>query len=297
MKHWLHAARPRTLPLAVSGILTGSALAAFHGAFRWPVLVLAMLTALLLQVLSNLANDLGDHQHGTDNEARVGPVRAVQSGAIPAPAMKRAMLFCGLLALASGILLVVTAAGFTWTTVAFLALGSSAIAAAVKYTYGRNPYGYAGLGDISVLLFFGVAAVAGCFFLHAGQWWSPVLLPSVGMGLLSTGMLNLNNMRDAENDAASGKHTIAGRLGPRKAKAYHAALMLGGFACLVLFTASQFRSWWQYLFLLAFPLLDRHLRAVRRNTVPRALDPQMKVLALFTLVSALLFSLGLFLSP
>lgn len=296
MNPWLDAFRPRTLPLAVSGIVAGSALAAFRGGFRWPVFLLALITAVLLQILSNLANDLGDHLHGTDSEARVGPLRTVQSGAIAAATMKRAMWICGLLALATGVALVITALGPTPTMLAFLAFGLLAIAAAVKYTYGNNPYGYAGLGDISVLLFFGLAGVAGSFYLHTGHWWWPVLLPAFGIGLLSTGMLNLNNMRDAGNDAASGKHTIAVRLGARRSKAYHALLMLGGFACLVLFTAFHFNSWWQYLFLLAFPLLDRHLRAVRRNSVPCELDPQMKVLGLITLLTALLFSLGL-LSP
>ncbi len=297
MNPWLDAFRPRTLPLAVSGIITGSALAAFHGTFKWPVLLLALITAVLLQVLSNLANDLGDHLHGADSDARVGPLRTVQSGAIPAAAMKRAMWICGLLALVTGLALIIVALGWSVTMLGFLLIGLLAIAAAVKYTYGTNPYGYAGLGDISVLVFFGLAGVAGSFFLHTGQWWWPVLLPAFGVGLLSTGMLNLNNMRDAENDAASGKHTIAVRLGARRSKAYHTLLMLGGFACLVLFTAFHFRSWGQYVFLLAFPLLDRHLRAVRRNTAPHELDPQMKVLGLITLLCALLFSLGLLSSP
>lgn len=293
MNPWLSAFRPRTLPLAISGIISGSAVAAFHGGFRWPVILLALVTALLLQVLSNLANDLGDHLHGTDNEARVGPQRAVQSGAIAPGTMKRAIWICGLLALGTGLALIIVALGWSVTMLGFLLIGLLAIAAAVKYTYGSNPYGYAGLGDISVLVFFGLAGVAGSFFLHTGQWWWPVLLPAFGVGLLSTGMLNLNNMRDADNDATSGKHTIAVRLGAGKAKAYHTALMLGGFLCLLLFTVLNYRSGWQYLFLLAFPLLARHLYAVRRNTIPRELDPQMKVLGVTTLLSALLFSLGL----
>ncbi|MDX9751254.1 MAG: 1,4-dihydroxy-2-naphthoate octaprenyltransferase, partial [Flavobacteriales bacterium] len=163
MKHWLHAFRLRTLPLAASSIIVGSALALlaervnYNGApqFRTAVLVLALLTAVLLQVLSNLANDLGDHQHGTDNAGRVGPQRAVQSGAIAPAQMKRAILICGLLALVSGCALIVVALGFSLTTLAFLLVGLLAIGAAVKYTFGSNPYGYAGLGDVSVFLFFG----------------------------------------------------------------------------------------------------------------------------------------------
>lgn len=293
MNRWIHAFRPRTLPLAMSGIITGSGLAAFDQAFRWPVFVLALLTAVLLQVLSNLANDLGDHLHGTDNAGRVGPQRAVQSGAISTAAMKRAMWICGLLAFASGLALIVPALGLSFTTLLFLLLGLLAIGAAVKYTYGSNPYGYAGLGDISVLLFFGLLGVGGTYYLHTSRVDPLVLFPALGIGLLATGVLNLNNMRDAENDAASGKRTVAVRLGPARAKGYHAALVLAGFAGLVVFTALSFRSWWQWLFLITFPFFARHLRTVLGNKERHALDPQLKVLALGTLVAALLFSLGL----
>lgn len=293
MKQWLHAFRPRTLPLAVSSICTGSALAVFAGGFQWPVFGLALATAILLQVLSNLANDLGDHLHGTDNEARVGPQRAVQSGAISTSAMKRAMWACALLSLVSGSALIVIALGLTLPTLVFLLIGLAAIGAALKYTFGANPYGYAGLGDISVLLFFGIVGVMGTCYLHTASFSATSLLPALGIGLLSTAMLNLNNMRDIAGDAASGKRTLAVRLGPVRAKRYHAVLLLGGFAALVLFSATHFRSWGQYLFLLAFIAIDRHLRFVARNTQPKALDPHMKVLALTTLITAMLFSLGL----
>lgn len=293
LKHWVHAFRPRTLPLAISSIITGSALAGYYHGFRWSVFTLALLTAILLQVLSNLANDLGDHEHGTDDESRVGPARAVQSGAIAPAAMKRALWACGGLALASGIGLIVVALGLTATTLSFFLLGLLAIGAAVKYTFGSNPYGYAGLGDISVVLFFGLAGVMGTCFLHTGEFQPATVLPALGIGLLSAAMLNLNNMRDAVGDAANGKRTMAVRMGTANAKRYHAALIYGGFACLLAFTVLHFRGWWQLAFVLGFVLLDRHLRTVQRTQVPRDLDPQMKVLALSTLVTALLFSLGL----
>lgn len=293
LKHWIHAFRPRTLPLATSSIITGSALAAFWQAFRWPVFLLALLTAILLQVLSNLANDIGDHEHGTDNDSRVGPQRAVQSGAISPQAMKRALWACGTLALATGVVLILVALGHGARAVAFLLIGLLAIAAAVKYTFGSNPYGYAGLGDISVLLFFGPVGVTGACFLHAGTFLPATVLPALGIGLLSTAVLNLNNMRDIRGDAANGKRTVAVRLGMAGAKRYHAFLIYGGFACLLMFTLLHFRGWWQLAFVLGFVLLDRHLRTVQRTEVPRDLDPQMKVLALTTLLTALLFSLGL----
>lgn len=296
MKHWLHAFRLRTLPLAMSSIITGSALATFYFDFRWSVFGLALLTAILLQVLSNLANDLGDHLHGTDNEVRVGPQRAVQSGAISTAAMKRAMWICGALAFFSGIALIVVALGLTMKTVIFLLIGLLAIGAAVKYTFGSNPYGYAGFGDISVLLFFGIVGVIGTFYLHTGSFVPGTILPAIGIGLLSTAMLNLNNMRDIHGDAANGKRTLVVRMGASRAKGYHATLVLGGFACLVLFSATHFRTWWQYLFVLSFVAIDRHLRYVLKNKEPHALDPHMKFLALTTLVTALLFSLGLILA-
>lgn len=296
MNPWLDAFRPRTLPLAMSGIVVGSGLAAWEKGFRWPVFLLALLTAVLLQVLSNLANDLGDHLHGTDNHRRVGPERAVQSGAITPAAMKRAIRSCGMLSLASGLTLIIYALGLSPATLVFLLMGLAAIAAAVRYTYGSHPYGYVGLGDLSVFVFFGLLGVGGTFFLHVLRFDPVTLLPAAGIGLLATGVLNLNNMRDAVNDAASGKRTVAMRLGPARAKVYHAALVLVGFASLVVFTAVSFRSWWQYLFVVTFPFFDRHLRTVLKNREPRDLDPQLKVLALSTLVGALLFSLGLVLA-
>ncbi|MEO7080046.1 MAG: 1,4-dihydroxy-2-naphthoate polyprenyltransferase [Flavobacteriales bacterium] len=296
MKHWLHAFRLRTLPLAMSSIITGSALAVFHHAFHWPVFVLALVTAILLQVLSNLANDLGDHLHGTDNEVRVGPQRSVQSGAISTVAMKRAMWICGLLAFISGVALIVIALGLSFITLVFLLIGLLAIGAAVKYTFGSNPYGYAGFGDISVLIFFGFAGVIGTYYLHTGSFSTATILPAIGIGLLSTAMLNLNNMRDIHGDAGNGKRTLVVRMGSARAKGYHAALVLIGFASLVLFSATHFHTWWQYLFIITFLAIDRHLRFVLKNMEPRALDPHMKFLALTTLVTALLFSLGLVLA-
>lgn len=309
MEHWLQAFRLRTLPLAVSSILVGSALGYFAdiwrysrpSSFRPEVLVLALLTAILLQILSNLSNDLGDHQHGTDNAGRVGPQRTVQSGAITTAQMERAMLICGLLAFISGCSLITVALGFTEKTLLFLVLGLLAIGAAVKYTFGKNPYGYAGLGDISVFLFFGIVGVCGTYYLHTRRLvpfdlLPALVLPSVAFGLLSTGVLNLNNMRDIHNDAASGKHTLVVRMGSLNAKVYHAFLVLGGLICIVIFTAWAYRHWTQWLFLLVLPGFIIHLRRVWSTTEPRDLDPQLKVLALSTFFTAILFSLGLILA-
>lgn len=299
MKHWLHAFRLRTLPLAVSSIIVGSALeepydktSAYYTWSTW-VLILALLTAILLQVLSNLANDLGDHQHGTDNADRIGPQRAVQSGAISSVAMRRAMIICGVLAFISGCALILVALGIRLQTLAFLLLGMAAIGAAVKYTFGKNPYGYAGLGDVSVFLFFGIVGVLGTRYLHARSVAWEHLLPAVAFGFFSVGVLNTNNMRDIVNDAASGKRTLVVRMGSENAKVYQTLLVLGGIACLCIAAAYAGGSAWRWLFAGLFPMAFLHLRAVHGNTDPRSLDPELKRLALFTFFTAILFSLGL----
>lgn len=302
LKHWLHAFRLRTLPLAASSIIVGSALAFERsrlscGGPDWRIVTgLALLTAILLQVLSNLANDLGDHQHGTDNAERVGPQRSVQSGSISPAAMRRAMLLCGSLAFVSGIMLIVTALGLTITTLVFLLLGLLAIGAAVKYTFGRSPYGYAGLGDLSVLLFFGIVGVCGTYHLHTRTFDPMVLLPAFGFGLLSAGVLNVNNLRDIKNDKASGKITLAVRLGFDGGKGYHGILIVVGLLCLILFTAMRFHGMPQWAFLLTAPLIASHMRTVLRAHDPGSLDPQLKRLALGTFLTALAFSAGLILA-
>lgn len=303
MKHWLHAFRLRTLPLAVSSIIVGSGLAyRFHvleptaPTFKWSVFLLALLTAILLQILSNLANDLGDHQHGTDNVDRVGPQRAVQSGAITPAQMRRAMLVCGFLAFISGCTLITVALGSTPETLQFLTLGLLAIAAAVKYTFGKNPYGYAGLGDISVFLFFGLIGVYGSFYLQERWLLTWIWYPAAAFGLLSTGVLNVNNMRDIQNDGANGKRTLVVRMGASNARIYHTLLVMGGLTCLVAFTFQNDSSWTKWLFLLVVPGFIVHLKRVWTAPEPRALDPQLKVLAMGTFVTALLFSLGLILA-
>ncbi len=305
MKHWLQAFRLRTLPLAVSSIIVGSALAfrfAHGGAsllmpmFKPLVMVLTLLTAVLLQILSNLANDLGDHQHGTDNMDRVGPQRAVQSGAISPTAMKRAMILCAVLAFISGVTLITVALGSTLSTVVLLGIGLLAIGAAVRYTFGSSPYGYAGLGDLSVFLFFGIVGVCGTFYLQERWLLTFLTLPATAFGLLSAGVLNVNNMRDIVNDGASGKRTLVVRMGSATAKIYHTALVLGGILCLVLFTVQGTMSWRQWLFLLVVPGFVVHLKRVWTTKEPRDLDPQLKVLAMGTFVTALLFSLGVILA-
>ncbi|MBX0288815.1 1,4-dihydroxy-2-naphthoate polyprenyltransferase [Hymenobacter sp. HSC-4F20] len=301
-KAWLSAFRPRTLPLALASIMAGGFLAASHGQFRGSVVGLAALTTILLQILSNLANDYGDSQNGADSVHREGPQRAVQSGAISPQQMKKGMGVFGLLSLLSGLLLLWVALGTAgaWIFVAFFVLGLSAIWAAVNYTAGSKPYGYAGLGDLSVFIFFGLVGVCGTYFLQAYsqvEVWTqalplPVLLPAAALGCFATAVLNVNNIRDIRSDELAGKITIPVRLGPVRARRYHWLLLVLGFGCAVVYVALTYHSPWQWLFLLAAPLLIRNATQVWQRQESMQLDPLLKQMALTTLVFTLLFGVG-----
>jgi len=298
LKAWVQAARPRTLPLALSSSLMGSFAAFQDGRFKLNVFGLALLTTILLQILSNLANDYGDSVNGADNADRIGPARAVQSGKISVSAMKRGVVITSILAFVSGILLIGAGVGYhNWLPwIVFLLVGLMAIAAAILYTAGSNPYGYKGFGDLFVFLFFGITAVVGTYYLHTENLRAFVLLPAITIGLLSTAVLNLNNMRDIEGDARSGKRTMVVIMGSSYAKIYHAVMVLGALAALIFWSAFHYRSVWQFIFILTFPLFFRHLLIVFKNKVPALLDPQLKILALNTFVLVLLFGTGVLLS-
>lgn len=293
-KDWLVAFRLRTLPLALSSIILGSMLAFGTGLFSWPVAILATTTTLFLQILSNLANDYGDSESGVDNENRVGPSRSVQGGAISSSEMKRAIIVFVVLSLLSGIgLIVVGTVHIGWEAAAlFLILGVGAIAAAIKYTVGKTPYGYQGLGDLFVLIFFGWVGVCGTYFLHTNQFDWVILLPATSVGLLSVAVLNLNNMRDQESDAASGKHTLVVRMGARAARIYHVVIITVALFSAVAFVMLRYHSSWQWLFLLALPPLVWNVLIVLRQKETHKLDPELKKVALSTLLFAITFGIG-----
>ena len=188
--------RLRTIPLAISSILMGSFLSAADGLFRWEVLLFASMTAIFLQVLSNLANDYGDSIHGADSADREGPSRSVQTGAISASTMKSAIAVFAVLSLCSGIALIFLSDLSTKESWLFFGLGLAAIAAAYYYTNGSRPYGYSGLGDISVFLFFGMLGVLGTYYLHTGSFGGILILPAMTVALFSVAVLNVNNIRD-----------------------------------------------------------------------------------------------------
>lgn len=293
-KTWVSAARIRTLPLSISGILIGTAIAARQEYFNPAIFSLALATTLGLQILSNFANDYGDFVKGTDNEDRVGPERALQSGLISKKEMFYGMLLTAFVTFFFAVSLIYIALGtanFLFALL-FLVLGISAIAAAIKYTIGDSAYGYRGLGDVFVFIFFGVVGVYGCYFLYSLEWDWRVLLPSFTVGALSAGVLNLNNMRDRKADEKAGKNTLVVKMGADKAKKYHYFLILSAFSSLILFSAFTFNEINDLLYLLAFVPLLLHLKRVMENKDPEKLDPELKKLALGTFLLAIMFSFG-----
>ncbi|HEX8529412.1 MAG TPA: 1,4-dihydroxy-2-naphthoate polyprenyltransferase [Cytophagales bacterium] len=293
-KAWISAARPRTLPLALASIGMGSFLAAGVQAFSLRVFLLCAFTTIFLQVLSNLANDYGDSVHGADSQERQGPQRAVQSGVISARQMRTAMIVFALLSLGTGIWLLYEALkdASARTIGLFFGLGLCAIAAAVTYTAGKRPYGYAGLGDASVLLFFGLLGVLGTYYLHVKSISPLLVLPALSCGFFATAVLNVNNIRDIESDRKAGKKSIPVRLGREAAVRYHWLLLGAGLGCAVAYVALTYASPWQLLFLVTLPLLGRNALAVKRNRTAASLDPYLKQMALTTLLFVLTFGLG-----
>ncbi len=292
---WIKAFRLRTLPLSLSATILGSFLGYAENRFKWGVFVFGTLTTLFLQILSNLANDYGDARKGTDNEKRLGPLRVTQTGLVTASRMRAMILIFVVLSLVSGSLLIWLGlrGGDLLLYSIFFLLGFSAIFAAIKYTIGRKPYGYVGFGDIMVFIYFGILGVAGTYFLHTQSFHLSILLPASSIGLLSVGVLNLNNMRDHENDAVNGKNTLVVRMGVPWAKVYHVILLFTAFLLGLAFTIIHFESYYQLIFLLPLPLLASDIKKVITNTVPVELNAELKKLAVATLLFSLSFGLGL----
>ena len=292
---WLHAIRLRTLPLALSSILMGSILAASNNSFRLEIFILAAITTIFLQILSNLANDYGDSVHGADSIDRKGPIRAVQSGVISLSEMKKAMILFAVLSLVSGLILLYISLNDWRLFFLFLGLGVLAIIAAVTYTSGKKPYGYAGLGDISVFLFFGLLGVSGTYFLHTLSFDWINLLPAVSLGLFSTAVLNINNIRDIESDTKAGKKSIPVRIGKKAAVKYNWSLILGGNITIVVFAIIQ-NSYWALFPILISPLMIRVAVGVSQGENSAMIDPFLKKMAISTLLWVIAFGIGFFIS-
>jgi len=295
MRHWIEAARVRTLPLSVSGILVGCFYAMSQGIFNWKIVIFALSTTLGLQILSNFANDYGDGMKGTDNEDRVGPKRAIQSGAITPGAMRYAIFITGFLTFVSAMLLIYFSfkGKYLIYSLIFFVLGILAIASAIRYTVGKNPYGYRGLGDVFVFAFFGMVSTMGIYFMYSKQLDGLLVLPATAIGFLSVGVLNLNNMRDEESDRKANKNTLVVKMGGAWAKKYHFFLVISAMVLVVVFAVLNRFNFDQYIFVVAYFPMAIHLLTVYRNKHPKFLDPELKKLAISTFLLSVLLSLAL----
>lgn len=294
VKSWISAFRLRTLPLSLSSILMGSVIAYSQGNFILEIAVLAITTTVFLQVLSNLANDYGDSKKGTDNDNRVGPERAVQSGAISLREMRSGVITSSILSLLSGTALIYIALkdynlAYLFS---FFVLGIASIAAAIKYTIGKTPYGYAGLGDLFVFLFFGITGVIGTYFLHTHNFELILILPATSIGLLSASVLNMNNMRDIKNDAESNKKTLVVKMGIRKSKTYHTMLIIGAITSFTTYLILAESSYIFFICLIPLPIFMLNLKKVWSFKDSRELDSELKKLALSTFLLTLLFGVS-----
>jgi len=248
-----------------------------------------------LQVISNFANDYGDGVKGTDNEDRIGPKRALQSGVITPVAMKKAIILTSLVTFGMALLLIYAAFRNTnlGYSLFFILLGILAIGAAIKYTVGKSAYGYNGFGDVFVFIFFGVVSVVGSYFLYTKEFFFPILFPAISMGLLSVAVLNLNNMRDRESDKKVGKNTIVVKMGAGKAKIYHQAIIIIAMIAMVIFTVLNVSEISHWIYVVTFAPLIKHLLFVNQNQTPKDLDPELKKVALTTFFMSLLFRVEL----
>ncbi|QTE22642.1 1,4-dihydroxy-2-naphthoate octaprenyltransferase [Polaribacter cellanae] len=312
VKSYIKAARLRTLPLSISGIIVGSILGnhfnfnvfsekyfetmvciSYPNILISPIFWLAILTTIGFQVLSNFANDYGDGIKGSDNN-RTGEARMVSSGAITPKQMKMAMIITTIITLIIALLLIYVAFGsenFGYS-ILFFVLGIASIAAAIKYTVGNSAYGYSGFGDVFVFLFFGLLSVVGSYFLYTKQIHFIIFLPAISIGLLSTAVLNLNNLRDREEDKKNNKNTLVVKLGTEKAKKYHYFLIFGALITALIYVFLDFNSIYQLVFLIAFVPLIKNVKTVAENTIPATLDSELKKVALSTFLFAILIAIG-----
>jgi len=286
MKHWIKAFRLRTLPLAFSCIIVGCGLAFADGCFSLPLAILLLTTTLFLQVLSNLANDYGDFVKGTDNEDRVGPERALQSGNISKPQMIKAIWIVSILCAASGSLLIYwgTKGLSFYGFMLFVLLGLLSIGAAIKYSVGKNAYGYAAMGDVAVFLFFGWVGVLGSYYLQAHSFHWMLLLPATSIGLLSAAVLNINNMRDHVEDNKSGKKTLVTLFGLKTAKQYHLLLNICAIMAMVLYDSELNIMLSVGILLFVAPAIK-----IAYSNDHEKFDPFLKIQALGTFAYSLVF--------
>jgi 1,4-dihydroxy-2-naphthoate octaprenyltransferase len=297
MNRWIEAARPRTLPLAISSILLGNFLAYAAGKFSFLTAILAILTTLLLQILSNFANDLGDSKNGIDNKNRKVALRAVQTGKITPSEMKNAVIFTAIISFISGLSLLYFSLqqAKPQTIITFISMGILAILAAIAYTVGKKPYGYIGLGDVSVFLFFGWVGTFGTYYLQTEILNYYILIPASGCGFLSVAVLNLNNLRDLENDQKTGKRSIPVRIGKLYGFYYQKTIMLLGICTFIIYLMYQGKpiQLSQNIIIMAgwYPLVQI-IKQLNSKMTPAQIDPYLKKTALSTLFMIVIFGIS-----
>jgi len=287
---YLQAARLRTLPLSLSSTIVGNAMAYYFGVFHLSIFLMTLGVVILLQILSNYANDLGDSEKGTDNVDRIGPKRTIQAGLFSHDEMKRNINIIIGLTLASGIGLIIMSNLLWWERILLFILGLSSIFAAVAYTRGHFSYGYKGLGDLSVFIFFGLLGVLGSMYLNLHFVNNAAILPAIGVGLLSVAVLHLNNMRDRIEDQKSKKMTLAVKIGRENGRIYFLLLILFAiiFWASYVFTQNSI-NWFSYLYWIGFlPLLLilKRFFSIREDS---GFDALLKPTALTTFLLSVLF--------
>lgn len=291
LKAWVNAARLRTLPLSVSGIIVGYALASLFGFTNSTIFILALLTTVALQVTSNFANDYGDGVKGTDNDTRIGPKRAYQSGILARKELKRGIIIAIVISLALTIALILSA--FSTDSLVYIAvffvLGILAVWASIKYTVGESAYGYRGLGDVFVFIFFGLVSVLGCMFLLTNKLYAIAFLPAITVGLLSVAVLNLNNLRDIISDKNSGKNTIVVKMGFLNGKKYHYSILIVSFICALVFTLYSYTSFINFIWIIAYIPIAKHFTRIVKMKDSLTMDPELKIVALSSFLFAILF--------
>jgi 1,4-dihydroxy-2-naphthoate polyprenyltransferase len=294
MNHWIAAFRLKTLPLALGAILLGSRLhdtsKAHHLEFQFNIFVMACITAILLQILSNLANDYGDFVKGTDKHRTD---RQLASGHISPKSMYNAMVIVGAMAFLSGIYLLYISFGNDWAKwLIFLALGIASILAALAYTMGKKAYGYHGLGDFFVFIFFGLVGVLGTAYLFKPNISASMWLPAIGYGCLCIGVLNVNNIRDLDKDILTHKITIAGHLGLQGALVYQIILLAVALLC---FTGHHIAEEYKSLAPIAvFVLGYTHIKRLFNAEIADDYNSQLKLLSLGSLLVAILFAIEIY---
>ena len=297
LKVWLKAVRLRTLPLSVSGILIGNSLCFQHPEFSVTLFVLMLFTAISFQIISNFANDYGDGVKGTDNENRLGPKRVLQQGLLSREILKKGIVIISLISLLLAFVLIFLAFGSnSWYYILiFIGLSFASVWAAIFYTVGNKAYGYYGFGDLFVFLFFGGVSVLGAYFVQLKTFSYPAILLSLVVGFLSVGVLNLNNMRDIDNDAFVGKRTLVVIMGAAIAKKYHLFLLIVSVSILVyVFSSVSIRFFW-IPYLAIIPLIV-HFISVLKNSEPKFFDPELKKLSLSIFLLSLLVFLSFYLA-